>query len=189
MADLSVEQQMDVDTIRFVLDRTALARYGLSVDEVTRTIETAFAGTTVGRVFESGIAFDLVVKLGDAANVDFDRIASIPIDTPDGTTVPVNAVARVVREQSPNMVLRENVQRRIVVSCNVAGRDLGGVIDDIRSEIGRQVTFPAGYRVEYGGQFESQQAASQRLVLLGIVALAGLFTLLMLRVRADARRR
>ena len=180
VADLSVERQMDVDTIRYVLDRTALARYGLSIDEVTRTIETAFAGTTVGRVFESGIAFDLVVKLGDAANVDFERIASIPIDTPDGTTVPVSAVARVVREQSPNMVLRENVQRRMVVSCNVAGRDLGGVIDDIRNEIGRQVTFPAGYRVEYGGQFESQQSASQRLVLLGIVALAGLFALLML---------
>ncbi len=180
VADLSIEHQMDVDTIRYVLDCTALARYGLTVDEVTRTIETAFAGTTVGRVFESGMAFDLVVKLGDTANVDFERIASIPIDTPDGTTVPVNAVARVVREQSPNMVLRENVQRRMVVSCNVAGRDLGGVIDDIRNEIGRQVTFPAGYRVEYGGQFESQQAASQRLVLLGIVALAGLFTLLML---------
>ena len=78
------------------------------------------------------------------------------------------------------MVLRENVQRRIVISCNVAGRDLGSVVDDIRSEIGRQVPIPAGYRVEYGGQFESQQSASQRLVLLGVVALAGLFMLLVL---------
>ena len=104
----------------------------------------------------------------------------LPIDTPDGTTVPVNTVARVVREESPNMVLRENVQRRIVVCCNVAGRDLGSVIDDIRREVASQVSFPSGYRVEYGGQFESQQSASRRLVLLGAVALAGLFTLLML---------
>jgi Cu/Ag efflux pump CusA len=180
VADLSVEHQVDVDAIRFVLDRGALARYGLRIDDVTRTIETAFAGTTVGRVFESGTSFDLVVKLSQGPDPDFERIAMLPIDTPDGTTVPVNTVARVVREESPNMVLRENVQRRIVVSCNVAGRDLGGVIDDIRREVASQVSLPSGYRVEYGGQFESQQSASRRLVLLGAVALAGLFTLLML---------
>lgn len=180
VADLSLEQQVDVATIRFVLDRAALARYGLRVDDVTRTIETAFAGTTVGRLFESGIAFDLVVKLSNGPNPDFERLSMLPIDTPDGTTVPVSTVARVVREEGPNMVLRENVQRRIVVSCNVAGRDLGGVIADIKREVGRQVSFPAGYRVEYGGQFESQQSASRRLFLLGGVALTGLFTLLML---------
>jgi CzcA family heavy metal efflux pump len=180
VADLSVEHQVDVGTIRFVLDRTAMARYGLVVEDVTRTIETAFSGTKVGRVFESGVSFDLVVKLSDAASGDFERIAALPIDTPDGTTVPVSSVARVVREESPNMVLRENVQRRIVVSCNVAGRDLGGVIGDIKREIGAQVSFPAGYRVEYGGQFDSQQAASRSLMLLGGFALAGLFSLLML---------
>jgi len=180
VVDLSLEQQVDVATIRFVLDRGALARYGLRVDDVTRTIETSFSGTTVGRMFESGIAFDLVVKLSDGANPDFERISMLPIDTPDGTTIPVSAVARVVREEGPNIVLRENVQRRIVVSCNVAGRDLGGVIADIRRDVASQVSFPAGYRVEYGGQFESQQSASRRLVLLGGVALAGLFTLLML---------
>jgi Cu/Ag efflux pump CusA len=180
VADLSVEHQVDVGTIRFVLDRAALARYGLAVDEVTRTIETAFSGTTVGRVFESGVAFDLVVKFSDATSSDFERMSSLPIDTPDGVSVPVSTVARVVREESPNMVLRENVQRRIVVSCNVAGRDLGGVIGDIKREIGTQVLFPTGYRVEYGGQFDSQQAASRTLMLLGGFALAGLFTLLML---------
>jgi CzcA family heavy metal efflux pump len=180
VADLALEHQVDVATIRFVLDRAALARYGLRVEDVTRAIETAFAGTTVGRVFESGIAFDLVVKMSEATRADFDRVAALPIDTPDGATVPISTVASVVREESPNMVLRENVQRRMVVSCNVAGRDLGGVIGDIQREVGRQVTFPAGYRVEYGGQFESQQTASRRLVLLGAVALAGLFTLLML---------
>ena len=180
VADLTLEHQVDVDAIRFVLDREALARYGLRVDDVARTIETAFAGTTVGRVFESGIAFDLVVKLSVGETPDFERIAGLPIDTPDGSTVPIAMVARVVREETPNMILRENVQRRMVVSCNVAGRDLGSVIDDIRRSVAAQVTLPAGYRVEYGGQFESQQTASRRLILLGLVALAGLFTLLML---------
>jgi Cu/Ag efflux pump CusA len=180
VADLSVEHQVDVGTIRFVFDRAALARYGLAVEDATRTIETAFSGTTVGRVFESGVSFDLVVKLSDSTTGDFDGISALPIDTPDGTTVPVSAVARVIREESPNMVLRENVQRRIVVSCNVAGRDLGGVIGDIKREVGTQVSFPAGYRVEYGGQFDSQQTASRVLMLLGGFALAGLFSLLML---------
>jgi Cu/Ag efflux pump CusA len=180
VADLSLEQQVDVPTIRFVLDRAAVARFGLRIEDVTRAIETAFAGTTVGRVFESGIAFDMVVKLDEASRSDFERVASLPIETPGGTTVPINAVARVVREEGPNMVLRENVQRRIVVSSNVAGRDLGGVIGDIRREVASRVSFPAGYRVEYGGQFESQQSASRRLMVLGVVALAGLFTLLVL---------
>jgi CzcA family heavy metal efflux pump len=180
VVDLSLEQQVDVPTIRFVLDRPALARYGLRSDDVTRAIETAFAGTTVGRVFEAGIAFDLVVKLDEASRADFERITTLPIDTPEGATVPISTVARVVQEEGPNMVLRENVQRRIVVSCNVAGRDLGGVIGDLRREILSRVSFPAGYRVEYGGQFESQQSASRRLMLLGVVALAGLFTLLVL---------
>jgi CzcA family heavy metal efflux pump len=180
VADLSVEQQVDVATIRFVLDREALARHGLRVDEVTRAIEMAFAGTTVGRVFESGISFDLVVKLDESTRADFDRISMLPIETAAGSTVPISTVAAVVREEGPNMVLRENVGRRIVVSCNVAGRDLGGVIGDIRKEVGGRVSFPAGYRVEYGGQFESQQSASSRLMLLGFVALAGVFALLMM---------
>jgi CzcA family heavy metal efflux pump len=180
VADLSLEQQVDVATIRFVLNREALARYGLRVDDVTRAIEMAFAGTTAGRVFESGISFDLVVKLDESARADFERISMLPIEAADGSVVPISTVADVVREEGPNMVLRENVGRRIVVSCNVAGRDLGSVIDDIRSGVSESVTLPAGYRIEYGGQFESQQSASSRLMLLGFVALAGLFALLMM---------
>ena len=135
VADLSLEQQVDVATIRFVLNREALARYGLRVDDVTRAIEMAFAGTTVGRVFESGISFDLVVKLDEFARADFERISMLPIETADGSVVPISTVASVVREEGPNMVLRENVGRRIVVSCNVAGRDLGSVINDIRASV------------------------------------------------------
>ena len=94
--------------------------------------------------------------------------------------MPVRALAEVRREQGPNMVLRENVQRRIVISCNVAGRDLGSVVDDIRQAVAQAVPMPAGYRVEYGGQFESEQSASQRLLALGVLAIAGVFMLLVL---------
>jgi CzcA family heavy metal efflux pump len=180
VADLSLEQQMDIPVVRFVLNRTAIARYGLRAGDVAEAIETSFAGTTVGRVFDRATSFDLVVKLDAGASVDFDRISDLPIDTPTGDTVPIRVLADIRRETGPNMILRENVQRRIVISCNVAGRDLGSVVNDIRSAVSRAVPMPAGYRVEYGGQFESQQSASQRLLLLGAAVVVGLFVVLVL---------
>jgi CzcA family heavy metal efflux pump len=180
VADLSLEQQMDIPVVRFVLNRTAIARYGLKAGDVANAIETSFAGTTVGRVFDRATSFDLVVKLDADASVDFERIADLPIDTPTGDTVPIRVLADVRRETGPNMILRENVQRRIVISSNVAGRDLGSVVGDIRSAISRSVPMPAGYRVEYGGQFESQQSASRRLLLLGAAVVVGLFVILVL---------
>jgi CzcA family heavy metal efflux pump len=180
VADLSLEQQMDVPFVRFVLNRPAIARYGLRPADVTEAIETSFAGATVGRIFDRGTTFDLMVKL-DASNIaDFDRVADLPVDTPTGAIVPVRMLADVRREQGPNMLLRENVQRRIVVSCNVAGRDLGSVVADIRNAIQAAVPMPAGYRVEYGGQFESEESASQRLVALGLLVIAAIFMLLIL---------
>ncbi|OFW08429.1 MAG: multidrug transporter AcrB [Acidobacteria bacterium RIFCSPLOWO2_02_FULL_67_36] len=180
VADLSLEQQMDIPFVRFVLNRAAIARYGLHADDVAEAVETSFAGTTVGRIFDRGTSFDLVVKFDPAGHAEFERIADLPVDTPTGGSVPIRLLADVRREEGPNMVLRENVQRRIVISCNVAGRDLGGVITDIRAAIAQSVPMPAGYRVEYGGQFESQQSASRRLLLLGVAVLAGLFILLVL---------
>ena len=180
VADLSLEQQTDVPFVRFVLNRRAIARYGLRASDVAEAIETSFSGATVGRVFDRGTSFDLVVKLDSSNSTDFDRIADLPVDTPSGAIVPVRLLADVRREQGPNMVLRENVQRRIVVSCNVAGRDLGSVVNDIRSVVTKSVAMPAGYRVEYGGQFESEQSASQRLQVLGILVIAGMFILLVL---------
>ena len=180
VADLALEQQTDVPFVRFVLDRQAVARYGLRPADVAEAIETSLAGAVVGRVFDRGTAFDLVVKLDQESGADFERIADLPIDTPAGAIVPVRLLASVRREQGPNMVLRENVQRRIVVSSNVAGRDLGSVVDDIRAVVAASVTLPAGYRIEYGGQFESEQSASQRLLALGVVAIAALFMLLVL---------
>jgi CzcA family heavy metal efflux pump len=179
-ADVAAEQLIDIPFVRFVLNREAMARYGLRVQDVTEAIETSFVGTTVGRVFDQGASFDLVVKLDETVRADFDRLTDLPIDTPVGATVPVRLVADVRRETGSNMVLRENVQRRLVVQANVAGRDLGSVVADIQDAVDAGVALPAGYRIEYGGQFESQQSASSRLLALGLVAVAGLFTLLVL---------
>jgi Cu/Ag efflux pump CusA len=180
VADLSLEQQTNVPFVRFILNRQMIARYGLRPAEVAEAIETSFAGATVGRVFDRGTAFDLTVKFHAGAATDFERIADLPVATPSGAVVPVRLLAEVRREEGPNMVLRENVQRRIVVSCNVAGRDLGSVVRDVQAAVGRTVPMPAGYRVEYGGQFESEESASQRLLGLGVLVIAGLFMLLVL---------
>jgi CzcA family heavy metal efflux pump len=180
VVDLSLEQQMDVPFMRFVLNRSAIARHGLRAEDVADAVEASFAGATVGRIFDRGAAFDLVVKFDPGSSADFERIADLPIDTPGGVPVPIRFLAEVRREKGPNMILRENVQRRIVISANVAGRDLGSVIEDIRVAIAQAVPMPAGYRVEYGGQFESQQSASRRLLVLGIGVVAGLFMLLVL---------
>src|SRR5436190_5077318 len=180
VVDLSLEQQMDVPFVRFVLNRGAIGRYGLRADDIAEAAETSFAGATVGRIFDRGAAFDLVVKFDPTSQADFDRLTDLPIDTPHTGPVPVRLLADVRREVGPNMVLRENVQRRIVISCNVAGRDLGSVVDDIRRAVAQTVPMPAGYRVEYGGQFESEQSASRRLLVLGIGVVAALFMLLVL---------
>jgi CzcA family heavy metal efflux pump len=178
--DVSLEQQTEVPVVRFVLNRPAIARYGLRADEVAEAVETSFAGTAVGRIFDRGTAFDLVVKFDPSSQADFDRLADLPVDTPTGGPVPIRLLADVRREMGPNMILRENVQRRIVVSANVAGRDLGSVVDDMRSAVAREVSMPVGYRVEYGGQFESEQSASERLLLMGVGVIVGLFMLLVL---------
>jgi CzcA family heavy metal efflux pump len=180
VVDLSLEQQMDVPFVRFVLNRQAIGRYGLRADDIAEAVETSFSGATVGRIFDRGTAFDLVVKFDAESQADFDRLSDLPIDTPNGGPVPIRVLADVRREEGPNMILRENIQRRIVISCNVAGRDLGSVVEDIRTAVAQGVPMPAGYRVEYGGQFESEQSASRRLLILGVGVIAGLFMLLVL---------
>jgi CzcA family heavy metal efflux pump len=179
-ADVSLEQQTDIPFVRFIVNRAASARYGLTVQAVADAVATSFAGTTVGRVFDRGAAFDLVVKLDPQSAADFDRILDLPVHTPGGQTVPIRVVADVRREMGANMILRENVQRRIVVSSNVAGRDLGSVVRDIQAAVAEQVPMPDGYRVEYGGQFESQRSATARLLILGAAAIAGVFMMLVL---------
>src|SRR4051812_36350085 len=143
VVDLSLEQQMDIPFVRFVLNRAAIARYGLHANDVAEAVETSFAGATVGRIFDRGIAFDLVVKFDAASYAEFDRIADLQVDTPTGGPVPIRVLADVRREEGPNMILRENIQRRIVISSNVAGRDLGSVVEGIRLAVAQSVPLPA----------------------------------------------
>jgi len=177
--DVALEQQMDVPFVRFVLNREAVARYGLRAADVAEAVETSLAGTVVGRIFDRATAFDLVVKFDPTVQADFDQLGNLAVDTPGGP-VPIRLLADVRQETGPNMILRENVQRRIVISSNVAGRDLGSVVGDIQAAVAAEVPMPDGYRVAYGGQFESQQSASRRLLILGIGVVAGLFMLLVL---------
>lgn len=178
--DVNLEQQSELPFITIDLDRAALARYGLSIREVSHMVETAFFGSTVSRVLEGDASIDVVVRLPDLARDSVETMRALQVATPDGARVPLSAIARVERGRGPNQIGRENVQRRIVVMANVAGRDLTGVVDDARARIERNVALPAGYHVEYGGQFESAAAASRTLLLLGGGVVIGIFLLLFL---------
>ena len=178
MADLTVEQQMDIPIVTVKFDRRAMARHGLMIHEVAEAIEIAFMGHPVTRVLEGQAAFDLLVTYNEKAREDLEAIRQTLIATPSGARVPLHALADIRRDAGPNTISRENVQRKIVVMCNVAGRDLNSVVEDIRSNIRAEVDFPPGYHVEYGGQFESAEEASRTLMLLGFMVIVGIFLIL-----------
>ncbi len=180
VVDLSVEQQVDVPQVAIVFDREAIARYQVRSGDLAELVETAYAGTVVTRVLEGQRTYDVVVRYRDDQRADLDAIRATPIDTPAGVRVPLKMLATVRDDVGPNLIMRENVQRRIVVSANVSGRDLRGVIDDIRRGIERGVTLPTGYYVVYGGQFESEQAASRTITLLGGAVVVGILVLLLM---------
>ncbi len=180
VVDLSVEQQVDVPQVAIVFDREAIARYQVRSGDLAELVETAYAGTVVTRVLEGQRTYDVVVRYRDDQRADLDAIRDTPIDTPAGVRVPLKMLATIRDDVGPNLIMRENVQRRIVVSANVSGRDLRGVIDDIRRGIERGVTLPTGYYVVYGGQFESEQAASRTIALLGGAVVVGILVLLLM---------
>jgi len=176
LVDLSTEQQTDIPQITVRLDRAALARHGLHTADVARTMETAFTGRVVSQVLEGQRSFDLVVKLDPAAVVDLEALRRTPIRAASGV-LPLAALAQIDRDLGPNTISREQVQRKIVVMANVAGRDVVGVVGEIQQRMASE-PLPAGYRVEYGGQFESAEAASSTLLTLGLLVIAGIFVLL-----------
>ena len=180
VVDLSTEQQTDIPFLTVKFNRPAIARYGLHVRDVAEAIETAFSGQVVSRVREGEAAFDLIVRYGDDARESIETIRGLRVFTPTGAQVPLHVLADVAKSTGPNSISRENVQRKMVVMCNVAGRDLGSVVDEIRSRIESSLSLPAGYHVEYGGQFESAAEATRTLVVLGVVVTLGVFLLLFL---------
>ena len=184
VADLQLEQQMDVPQLRIRSDRGALARYGMTVGQLAEAIDVAFNGEAVSQVLEEGKSYDLVVRFPDHLRSNADAIAAVMFDTPTGQSVPLSQLAQISVERGPNTVSRENVQRKIVVQANVAGRDLGSTVADIRTVVGERVQLPPGYHVEYGGQFEAQEESTRVLGALSLLSLAAIFLILFAEFRS-----
>ena len=178
--DVALEQQSDIPFIMVKFRRDAIAQYGLSIREVSEAVETAFAGLEVSRVMEGQASFNLMVRFDPAMRESVEAIASTLITTASGARLPLSALAEVRKDRGTNLVSREAVQRKIVVMANVAGRDLAGVVADIRSKVAENVKLPAGYHIEYGGQFESAAEATRVLTVLSALVLVGIFMLLYL---------
>ena len=184
VVDLMVEPQVGVPQLQINMDRKQAAAVGIRAGDLAGTVDTAFNGEAVSQVLEIQRTFDLVVRFNDAARKSAESIASTLIDTPTGAKVPISQVASVQVDQGPNTINRENVQRRIIIQSNVAGRDLGSVINEIRQKIGHGVALPEGYFVQYGGQFEAQEEAARKIALMSVVAIAGIFLLLYLALHS-----
>lgn len=178
LVDVSVDQQTETPQLQVRANRGMLARYGISVEDFNKFIELAFAGEKLSDIYEGQRRFDLVLRLNKNYTGSIEQVKSALIDTGTGGKIPLEEVAEIVSVGGPNSISRENVQRKIVVSANVSGRDLKGVVDDIMSTIENEITLPEGYRLEYGGQFESAQRASRILLITSILAVMVIFLLL-----------
>jgi Cu/Ag efflux pump CusA len=176
--DVQIEKQVLIPQIRFNVDRARAAQYGLQPGEITETLETALNGRTVSEAIEGARRYDVVVRFDDASRNNLDALRNVTVDTPQGTQIPVSAVASVENLPGPNQILRENTQRRIVISANTGGRDLGSVVQDIQARIASQVSLPQGYFIEYGGQFQASREATRTLSVLTIFSLVAIFFLL-----------
>ncbi len=178
IADLNVEQQIERPELKITPNREMLLRQGIPLPEFNDFVTTALAGQTVAQVNEGGKAFSIVVKSNRKSRSTIEEIRSLLIDTDDGRKIPLADVADITSSMGPNTIGRENVSRKIVVSANCSGRDLGSVVRDIKEAVDRRVSLPEGYHIEYGGQFESEQAASRTLMLASIVSIVVIFLLL-----------
>ena len=178
IAELNVEQQIERPELKIIPRRELLLRNGITLPEFNEFIAVNLAGETVSQVYEAGRAFNLVVKAGN-----YDEISNLIIDAADGRKVPLSDVADIVSGAGPNTINRENVQRKIVISANTSGRALSDVVADIKKAVGEEVKLPEGYRIEYGGQFESQESASRVLYLTCTLAIAIIFFLLFMQFR------
>ena len=178
VVDLATEAQTDIPTLKVRVDPAAAARQGLESGTVAEALQTARVGHAVGQIFQGQTAFPLVVRYALDDSPELDGIAETPIQTPDRRQIPVSAVATIQEDRGPNFVMRENVQRRIVVQSNVSGRDLRSVVNDIQAGVSQNITLPQGYHIEYGGQFESEAQASTQLLWLSLGVVVAIFFIL-----------
>lgn len=183
VADLNVEQQVERPQLKIVPKREMLARYGISLPEFSEFVSTMLSGEVVSQVYESNKNFDLSLKVADSNKDQADKIKNLMIDA-GGKKIPFEYVTDVISATGPNTINRENAQRKIVVSANVAGRDLRSVVNDIREQIDETIQLPEGYHIEYGGQFESEQAASRTLLIASVFAILIIFLLLFNQFRS-----
>ena len=177
VTDLNVEQQIERPQLKIVPRREMLARYGITLSQLSEFIEVMVGGVTVSNVYEGNQTLDVTLRADDAHRGTMEQIRGLMIDAGE-RKIPLENVVRVVSSSGPNTINRENASRKLVVSANVAGRDLRSVVGDIRKAINRKVVLPQGYHIEYGGQFESEQAASRTIMLTSVFALLAIFLLL-----------
>ena len=178
IADLNVEQQIERPQLVISPKREMLAKYGISLPEFSEFVNVCLAGEAVSQVYEKGKGFDLTVRVKDNLRDEMEKIRNLMIDTGDGQKIPLNYVAEIRSAMGPNTISRENVKRKIVISANVADRDLRSVVNDIQAQVDAQIKLPEGYHIEYGGQFESEQAASRTLALTSFMSIVVIFLLL-----------
>lgn len=183
VADLNVEQQVERPQLKIVPKREMLAKYGLTPASFAEIVNVMLAGEVVSQVYEGNRSFDLSLKVNDESRESADRIRDLIIDA-GGRKIPFAYVADIVSASGPNTINRENVSRKIVVSANVAGRDLRSVVNDIQERIDADITLPEGYHIEYGGQFESEQAASRTLLVTSVFSILVIFLLLFNQFRS-----
>ncbi len=178
VVDLALDQQADVPQLRVRADRAAMARFGVTPGALAEAVDVAFNGEVVSQILEEQSVFDLAVRYPEELRSSEEMISLARVDVPGGGTVPLGELAEVRFDRGPNVISRENVQRKIVVQANVHDRDVGSVVEDIRATVGSQVALPPGYYVEYGGQFESGQAAARSIGLMSLASIAAIFLIL-----------
>ena len=179
LVDINVEQQTETPQLQVRANRAMLAQYGITMEQFNRFVATAFNGEKIGDVYEGQRSFDLVMKQRFASDtLTIEDVKDALIDTYGGGKVPLGVVADVVSVGGPNTISRENVQCKLVVSANVSGRDAIGVVEEVQKAIEAKVPLPEGYRIDYGGQFESAKSATRTLILVFIVALIVIYLLL-----------
>jgi CzcA family heavy metal efflux pump len=178
LVDVNVDQQVEIPQIQIRAKRDMLAMYGITTQEFNEFVDIAFGGEKMADIYEGQRSFDLILRLDSDYTQDIEGIRNALIDTHDGRKVPLGQVADIVSVSGPSSISRENVQRKVVISANVAGRDLRSAVEEIQDKIGASLKLPEGYRIEYGGQFESEARASQTLMLTSLLALVIVFLLL-----------
>jgi CzcA family heavy metal efflux pump len=186
IVDLQLEPQVPIRQVQIQFNREAAARYGLTVGQLTEMLETALNGRVVSQVLEGQQLFDLVVWLQPESRNNLDVIRNLLVDTPTGQKIPLAQLASVDYGTGPNTINRENVSRLIVVSANVSGRDLGSAVEEIQNKVRQSIQLPTGYFIQYGGQFESEQRATQNFLVFGGLALVIIAVLMYFAVKSVA---